>query len=124
MAGAEGGRAMALICLAVGLGILLPLGVGGLVGVLGSAALVGGSFFMVPGAVTSFSRKNLTPPNWGAAIALFTTVFSLGQIVGPVGAGWVTDLVGSADLSLGVAGLILLGGALIAALQRPLTGPT
>ena len=120
LASARGGRAIALTSLAVGAGILLPLSGLGTPAVIASAILMGGSFFMVPTAVTTFGRKNLPEAAWGASIALFTVVFSVGQIIGPVGAGWLADLTGATDAGLLAAGLILLIGAAIGAIQRPL----
>ena len=75
---------------------------------------------MVPTSVTTFSRKNLSQDQWGKAVALFTVVFSVGQIVGPTGAGYLADLTGDNSLGLGVAGGILMIGALLGALQKPL----
>lgn len=117
----EGGNGMALVCLIVGIGILLPISLRQPEAVLASAALFGVSFFMVPTAVTSFSRKNLPRSKWGAAIALFTVVFSVGQIIGPVGAGMLTDLTANPDLSLIAAGLCLLAAAALATQQRALS---
>ena len=68
---------MSLTSLAVGIGILLPLGVDHSFSPVVSAALVGSTFFMIPSAVTTFSRKNLPPAHWGRAVSLFT-VFSSG----------------------------------------------
>ncbi len=116
----RGGLAMGLTSLATGAGILLPLLAAGPASILASATLFGLSLFMVPTAVTTFGRKNLPPAQWGASIALFTVVFSVGQIIGPVGAGAITDWAGSTEPSLLAAGLVLLAGALVAALQRPL----
>jgi len=120
LAGAEGGRAIALTSLAVGLGILIPLIDRSIIGVTASAVLVGGSFFMVPTSVTTFSRKNLPQEQWGKAMALFTVIFSVGQIIGPTGAGYLADLTGDNTAGLGAAGCILLLGAVFGALQKPL----
>lgn len=122
LAGATGGRAIALTNLATGLGALLPLLIDADWAVVASAALFGGSFFMVPTAVTTFGRRNLDQSLWGASIALFTVVFSVGQIVGPVGAGALADHVGSTGTGLVAGGLILVLGALLGALQKPLPG--
>lgn len=117
---AEGGLALSLTSLATGSGVLLPLLLPGSVSMILSAALFGLAFFMVPTSATTFVRKNLPATSWGASIALFTVVFSIGQIIGPVGAGALTDLSGSTEPGLIAAGLILILGALLAVMQRPL----
>lgn len=121
LAAAEGGRAIALTSLAVGLGILVPLVDASLIGVTASALLVGGSFFMVPTSVTTFSRKNLPQTQWGKAVARFTVIFSVGQIIGPTGAGYLADITGDNTAGLGAAGCILLLGAVFGGLQKPLS---
>ncbi|MCP5081695.1 MAG: YbfB/YjiJ family MFS transporter [Alphaproteobacteria bacterium] len=120
LAKAMGGGAIALTSLAVGAGIMLPLAVAGPVGMLTSAILFGASFFMVPTSTTTFGRKNLPSEQWGPSLALFTTVFSIGQIIGPVGAGMIADTTGSTGTGLALAGAVLFAGALIGILQRPL----
>jgi hypothetical protein len=115
-----GGRAIALTCTATGLGTLIPMVVGGAPGLLLSAAVFGLSFFMVPGSVTTFSRKNLPEAQWGPAVALFTTIFSVGQTLGPVAAGAVADIAQSLSLGMIMGGFVLLAGALVAVLQKPL----
>ena len=120
LARASGGGAVALTNLATGLGALLPLVISQPWAVIASAALFGGSFFMVPTAITTFGRKNLAQPLWGASISLFTVIFSIGQIVGPVGAGALADAAGSTEKGLVAGGCILIAGAVFGLLQRPL----
>ena len=55
------------------------------------------------------------------ALSLFTTIFAIGQIIGPVGAGVISDWSGGPEPGLVVAGLILLTGATVALAQRPLS---
>jgi predicted MFS family arabinose efflux permease len=121
LARSAGGGALALACLATGAATLLPIGLPGSVPALVVSVVVFGlSFFMAPTAVTSFARKNLDQAAWGRAVGMFTTVFALGQIVGPVLAGLVSDATGSVSQGMAAAGLILLAGAATALLQRPL----
>ena len=120
LASANGGRALALTSLATGAGIALPLISPGAGLVILSALLFGASFFMVPTAVTAFSRKNLDQAQWGPAMAVFTMIFALGQIIGPVAGGAIADAAGETDPGLLAAACVLLLGALIATLQRPL----
>ena len=113
--------AMILICIAIGsaLPVVLPNGPVLLV----SAVVFGLSVFMAPGAVTNFARQNLPPAAWGRAISLFTLVFAVAQTAGPYGAGLVGDLSGNIGVSLLAAAVLLLVGAVLALLQRPLQQP-
>lgn len=120
LAGAEGGRAMALTSWAVGIGIAAPLIDASVIGVTISALMVGGSFFMVPTSSTAFVRKNLPQIQWGKALSLFTVIFSIGQIIGPTAAGYLADVTGDNTVGLGVAALVLGVGGILGALQKPL----
>jgi predicted MFS family arabinose efflux permease len=110
--------ALIMTCTAIGsaLPVVLPKGLVLLV----SAVVFGLAVFMAPGAATNFVRQNLPPQAWGRAISLMTLVFAVAQIAGPYGAGLVADFFDSIGVSLlAAAGLLLLGAGL-ALLQRPL----
>lgn len=124
LASSRGGAALALSCAATGLGTLLPLAFGWPASVLASAAVFGLSFFIAPTSVTSFGRKNLAEAQWGASFALFTTVFAIGQMIGPVAAGAVGDHTDSISLGLFGAGVTLLLAAVVATAQKPLAEPS
>jgi len=116
-----GGGALALACLATGLATLLPVGLQDTaLTLLLSASVFGLSFFMAPTAVTTFARKNLGQDLWGRSVGMFTTVFALGQIFGPVVAGRIADTTGSLSSGMAAAGAILLAAAATALFQRPL----
>ena len=117
------GLPLAMILSCIALGSVLPLLVPGTAGQMGSGVVFGMSVFMAPGAVTSFSRHNLPPESWGAAISLFTVVFAIAQTIGPWAAGLLGDLTGNIGTSLAAAAGVLLLGAGLALLQRPLTPP-
>jgi predicted MFS family arabinose efflux permease len=123
LAASRGGGALSLTLAATGTGAVLPVAAPTEAMFIASAALFGASFFMVPAAVTDFSRVNLPERQLGAAIALFTVVFSVGQIVGPVAAGALSDSTGGTGAGLAAGAAILLGGALLALMQRPLPHP-
>jgi hypothetical protein len=72
--------------------------------------------------VTNFVRQNLPAAIWGQAISTFTVVFAVAQTLGPYGAGLVGDWAGSIGTSLLAAAGVLVLGALVALLQRPLAG--
>jgi len=114
------GVPLALILTGIAIGSALPVILPSGPVLLVSAVVFGLSVFMAPGAVTSFTRQNLPPESWGRAISLFTVVFAVAQTAGPYGAGLVGDLTGNIGISLLVASGLLLLGAAIAMLQRPL----
>lgn len=100
-------------------GAALPLAVPHLAGIWLSGALVGASVFMVPSAATGFIKTNLARPAWGGALAVATSLFAIGQTIGPVAAGWISDLSGSLSTGLAVSAAVLVLGALAAAMQKP-----
>jgi len=114
------GLPLALILVGIAIGSALPVVLPSGPALLFSAIVFGLSVFMAPGAVTNFSRKNLPPETWGRAISIFTVVFAIAQTVGPYGAGMIGDYFGNIGISLLVAAAILLAGACIALLQKPL----
>ncbi|WP_197918948.1 YbfB/YjiJ family MFS transporter [Thiosulfatihalobacter marinus] len=114
------GLPLALILTGIATGSALPVVLPGGPVLLVSAVVFGLSVFMSPGAVTNFARQNLPPESWGKAISLFTVVFAVAQTIGPYGAGLLGDLFGNIGISLAAAAGILLAGAALALLQRPL----
>lgn len=117
--GRANGTPMAAAMTTLGVGALVPLVTPSLGGVWVSAALVGVSVLMVPSAVTGFVKTNLAPGAWGSALAVATSLFAIGQTIGPAAAGWVSDQTGSLSVGLGLSAGILFAGALLAISQRP-----
>ena len=113
-AGDPTGRPLALACAATSLSMLLPLLWGAAPVFVLSAFLFGLSFFAVPSAITGFIRINLDQPRWGAAMALYTTIFAIGQTLGPVGAGLLSDATGKLAYGFAAAAALLLAGGLLA----------
>lgn len=114
---ADDGRALAILCalMAVGAGLSI---VGGLAGAFVSAALVGVGMLSVVAATTSLVRKGLEPPAWPAGIGVFTTVFGIGQTLGPWLTGTVSDHFGGLDAGLAVSSGLLAAAAVVALLQK------
>ena len=117
----RGGGALALSNLATGLATILPPLAPGTVGLLVSGAAFGLSIFMSPAAVTAFGRANLAQAQWGRSVALFTSAFALGQILGPIAAGALADVAHDLAIGLLAGGGVLVLGALVAAVQKPLS---
>lgn len=113
------GLPMAATMAVLGSGAALPMLAPSVVGVWLSSALVGASVFMVPAAATSFVKANLPRGAWGSGLAVVTSLFAIGQTIGPVGAGWLSDRWGSLSVGLGVSAGLLFAGALVAMMQRP-----
>ncbi|UYV37014.1 YbfB/YjiJ family MFS transporter [Rhodobacteraceae bacterium D3-12] len=114
------GRPLALILTGIAVGSALPVLVPGGAALILSATIFGLCVFMPPGAVTSFTRQNLGPESWGAAISFYTVVFAIAQTAGPYAAGLLGDLSGNIGHGLLVAAAVLLLGSGLAMLQKPL----
>ncbi|HUZ25519.1 MAG TPA: YbfB/YjiJ family MFS transporter [Streptosporangiaceae bacterium] len=114
----RGGRGPATVLAVLGAGALLPLVSRSPEAAMGSALLFGGSFLSVVTAVTAVARRSLQPHHWTPAIAGLTVAFAVGQCLGPVLAGVLSD--GPAGLIVGLALSVgvLLAGAVVALTQR------
>ncbi len=86
-----------------------------------SAIVFGVAFFAVVTATTAYVRFNYPPALWPAAIAAMTAAFGIGQTLGPIATGMITDATGSLSWGLGVSAATLVLGAIAMAFQRPLT---
>jgi MFS family permease len=114
----RGGPVIALVMTVLAAGAGLPLLASGLPAMLASAALFGAGMFSTPSAVSTLIRKQLPKPAWGGAMAVFTILFAIGQIVGPTVTGWLADLYGSLRPGLALSALMLLAGAVVALRQK------
>lgn len=85
-----------------------------------SGIVFGGVFLSVVASTTALVRHNLPQDAWTAGITAFTTVFALGQIVGPAMVGWIADATGGLERGLVASSISLLIGAVLASRQRAL----
>ncbi len=105
-------RALALAFGAQACGSLLPL-VGGAVAALGSAVIFGGTFLGIT-ALTLALAGRLAPHGTARLIAMLTAIYGLGQVIGPVFAGFVAARSGDFGPALiAAAAIILLGGVMM-----------
>lgn len=89
-----------------------------------SAILFGSAFLAVIAAVTSFARKAAKPHAWTAAIAALTIAFGLGQCIGPVLSGALSDGPGGIQAGLWLSVGILAVASIVAAFQsEPTVAP-
>lgn len=114
----SGGWPLSAALLACAAGAAIPLLSTSLPAMIASAALFGGAFFIPPSAVTALSRARLPRAAWGAGLATYTVVFGAGQPIGPLLAGAVADASGTLFAGLATSVVVLLIGAVAAALQR------
>jgi predicted MFS family arabinose efflux permease len=82
-----------------------------------SAVVFGVAFFAVVSSTTSFVRFNYPPAAWPTGIAAMTIAFGIGQMLGPIAVGAVTDAIGSLSYALNVSAAMLGLGAIAAAFQ-------
>jgi MFS family permease len=83
-----------------------------------SAVVFGGSFMAGPASIAIVAQRQLPPASLTAAIAILTIAFALGQAIGPLIAGALTDLSGDVAAGLWASPLLLAAAAGAALLQR------
>nr|WP_315253252.1 YbfB/YjiJ family MFS transporter [uncultured Duganella sp.] len=88
-----------------------------------SGLIFGAVFLSVVASTTAMVRHNLPPDAWSAGISSFTTVFALGQIVGPSMVGWIADGHDGLERGLMASACALMVGAVLAWQQKPLPAP-
>jgi predicted MFS family arabinose efflux permease len=88
-----------------------------------SALVFGVAFFAVVGSTTAFVRFNYPPASWPTAIAAMTISFGIGQTLGPIVVGAITDAVGSLSFALNISAAMLAVGAILSAFQSRLEQP-
>ena len=113
----RGGASTAIILSANAVGAALPL-LGHSTPLLALSALVFGvAFFAVVASTTAFVRFNYPPAEWPMGIAAMTIAFGIGQTLGPIAVGAITDALGSLSYALNVSAAMLAVGAIAAAFQ-------
>jgi predicted MFS family arabinose efflux permease len=113
-----GGTVLAASLAVLGAGAALALVADAPLVVLASAAVFGATFMSVPAAVTSLIRSATAPADWTATLAAFTTLFAVGQTVGPWIAGILADLT-STGATVAWTAVLCTAAAVIAASARP-----
>jgi predicted MFS family arabinose efflux permease len=116
----RGGQSLAILNALLGVATILPALTAAPPLMFVSGLLFGGIFLSVVASTTALVRHNLPQHAWSSGISAFTTVFALGQIVGPSVIGWIADGPGGLQRGLVFSALALFIGALLASRQRPL----
>ena len=106
-------------CFVVLLGALLPAFFASAPSMILSTALFGSGMFIAPSSVAVLVHRTLDANQWAKGITLFTIVFSVGQAIGPVSAGWIADSAGlTRSLYFGAALLAVASGLALIKLRR------
>jgi predicted MFS family arabinose efflux permease len=114
----RGGTAPALVSAVVLIGVLPVLLWHGMGAAIASAIIFGGSFMAGPTAVTVLARRMLPAHAWTLGIALLTVAFSVGQAVGPLVSGLLSDSSGGIAKGLWLSVVLLAVSAAVALIQR------
>ncbi len=120
----RGGLATAIILGMNALGAALPIMGHSTAWLAISAVVFGVAFFAVVGSTTAFVRFNYPPAAWPTAIAAMTISFGVGQTLGPIVVGAITDALGSLSYALNVSAGLLALGAVAALCQRKVARTT
>jgi MFS family permease len=112
------GAPMALIAahLVQAAGIVLPVFSDALWVALVAAVFFGGTFMGITAVIGAYGGRIAAHP--ARMIGLLTAAFGLGQMIGPVIAGWLAERQGGFDGSLLLAAGAVLAGAVLLALGR------
>jgi predicted MFS family arabinose efflux permease len=116
----RGGVSTAIILGVNAVGAALPLFGQSTILLAISALVFGIAFFAVVGSTTAFVRFNYPPAAWPSGIAAMTIAFGIGQTLGPIAVGAITDAMGSLSYALNVSAMMLALGAVATAFQKKL----
>jgi len=116
----RGGISTTIILGANAVGAALPLFGHSILLLAISALVFGVAFFAVVASTTAFVRFNYPTSEWPKGIAAMTIAFGLGQTLGPIAVGAITDAMGSLSYALNVSAALLALGAIATAFQRRL----
>lgn len=103
----------ALACVVEAVGVFASVASPGIVGLLIASVLMGGTFMALT-ALALVAARDLAPGNAGRWLAILSAAFGLGQIIGPVVAGYGFDLTGSFFLPSVLAAAALCASAYLA----------
>jgi MFS family permease len=112
------GYAFAILAGITAIGATLPLLSDTVPMLLISAAVFGSAFFAVVAATTAFVRRNFSQAQWASGIGMLTVVFGIGQVLGPVGIGFVNDVLQDLSGGLWASVSLLLIAGILGAFQR------
>ncbi|WP_228892926.1 YbfB/YjiJ family MFS transporter [Pseudoduganella aquatica] len=116
----KGGESLAILNGLLGAVTILPALTSAAPIVFISGIVFGGVFLSAVASTTALVRHNLPQESWSAGISAFTTVFALGQIIGPTVVGWIADGPSGLERGLIASAVALFIGAALASRQKAL----
>jgi predicted MFS family arabinose efflux permease len=116
----KGGESLAILNALLGAVTILPALTSAAPIVFISGIVFGGVFLSAVASTTALVRHNLPQESWSAGISAFTTVFALGQIIGPTVVGWIADGPAGLERGLIASAVALFIGAGLASRQKAL----
>ncbi|WP_052350437.1 YbfB/YjiJ family MFS transporter [Paenibacillus gorillae] len=103
------------------IGVILPVVLPNIFGIALGSILFGGTFMGISMLAITAART-LKPASGNQAISLMTGFFGTGQIIGPLGAGFVLDATKSYSVSLALAALVLITAVVVMILGSVMSG--
>jgi len=120
----RGGQALSILNALLSVATLIPAITAAWPLMMISGLIFGLVFLSLVASTTAMVKHNLPPEQWASGISVFTVIFALGQIVGPVVVGWIADGDGGLQRGLLFSAMALLLGSYFAWQQKPLTEKT
>jgi predicted MFS family arabinose efflux permease len=117
----RGGQALSILNALLSVATLIPAITAAWPLMMISGLIFGLVFLSLVASTTAMVKHNLPPQQWASGISVFTVIFALGQIVGPVVVGWIADGEGGLQRGLLFSAMALLLGSYFAWQQKPLT---
>lgn len=105
------------------LGVIMPICMPNIVGVVLGSILFGGTFMGIS-MLSLAAARMVRQSNSNYAIALMTGFFGIGQIIGPIGAGIILDVAHSYSLALTISALVLALAVIILILGTIISNKT
>lgn len=109
--------AYVLGCVVQAVGVAASVGLGGHAGPLLGGVLLGGTLVALT-ALGFQAGRELAPASPRRVMAVMTAAFGVGQILGPIAAGFIAEWTGDFVLASGLAALALLVAAAVAFVAR------
>ena len=116
----RGGQALSILNALLSVATLIPAITAAWPLMMISGLIFGLVFLSLVASTTAMVKHNLPPDQWASGISVFTVIFALGQIVGPVVVGWIADGDGGLQRGLLFSAMALLLGSFFAGQQKPL----